>query len=266
MKMVHVEQFDFQYPRLEADEACIRLLRIRYDNEHQQGIYIDIRTFALDQCPSYKALSYTWGNPFPSEPVQYFAGVRFPTNEESQERAADWHGEHNKIHCNGSLIYVSLNLFEALAQLSGLREPGFLWVDRLCIDQDNELEKSIQVGLMSKIYVKADSVLIWLGPSGTDSSAALQIQQNFADPVYDLANNGKIRDAEIRTFNPGEYSPTDESYLENLGLHVTDPIIWFAWTQFFRRSFFIVVGRCKRLLLLGKSRFYVAANGLTGTS
>jgi hypothetical protein len=37
------------------------------------------------------------------------------------------------------------------------------WIDNLCIDQDNPLEKNHQVHLMRDIYQKANSILVWLG-------------------------------------------------------------------------------------------------------
>ena len=44
-----------------------------------------------------------------------------------------------------------------------------LWVDALCIDQENKAERSQQVQLMSKIYSRAQKVIAWLGPAADDS-------------------------------------------------------------------------------------------------
>jgi len=88
---------------------------------------------------SYIALSYVWG----------------PSTQNKQ------------ILVNGHLCPVTDNLYAALDQLqhcvaikTGLR----IWVDALCIDQNNLEEKAYQIELMHKIYAQAQHVVIWLGP------------------------------------------------------------------------------------------------------
>ena len=82
----------------------------------------------------YNALSYHWGS------VQ---------------------GQHH-ILCNGRVTQVSSTLHEALSQYrkSNLNKP--LWVDALCINQDNIRERNHQVHLMTDIYELADLVIVWL--------------------------------------------------------------------------------------------------------
>ena len=41
--------------------------------------------------------------------------------------------------------------------------PRRLWIDALCINQEDVQERNEQVGLMNRIYGDADEVLIWLG-------------------------------------------------------------------------------------------------------
>lgn len=59
----------------------------------------------------------------------------------------------------------------ALLALRQTDEDRLLWIDAICIDQDNDKEKGHQVGQMRQIYENAEQVLIWLGPSnrGIDS-------------------------------------------------------------------------------------------------
>jgi hypothetical protein len=62
--------------------------------------------------PKYQALSYTWGNPDITE----------------------------TIAVNGALVEVQQNLHDALFNLIELPEWGgevWLWVDAICIDQQN---------------------------------------------------------------------------------------------------------------------------------
>jgi hypothetical protein len=55
---------------------------------------------------------------------------------------------------------VRKGLFRFLQAYDGI---DYLWIDQLCIDQSNILERNHQVGLMASIYSQSRSVLIWLG-------------------------------------------------------------------------------------------------------
>jgi hypothetical protein len=220
-------------PSLHPFKPSIRLLKVSKLESQSSSLSFDIESFVLLECPSYKAFSYTWGSPFPSGQALNPVKERFPSDEEFATRNVDWQVENETIRCNGQLVQVGLNLFEALTQLSMVCEEGYLWIDRLCIDQTNTEERSSQVTIMSQIYSKASSVLVWLGRGGEDASAAMQIQDNFAGPIFDLYTAGKLTEAEFQT-----HSPNDSSYLAEYNLQITMPKVWFAWHQFFRRSWF----------------------------
>ncbi|KAM6513796.1 hypothetical protein FALCPG4_015009 [Fusarium falciforme] len=48
-----------------------------------------------------------------------------------------------------------------------------LWIDALCINQNDERERSQQVSMMDEIYSRASRVLIWLGSLGKFESTSL---------------------------------------------------------------------------------------------
>jgi hypothetical protein len=48
-----------------------------------------------------------------------------------------------------------------------------LWIDQICIDEEDLDEKGHQVQLMALIYQKARSNLVWLGESPYQSNRAL---------------------------------------------------------------------------------------------
>ena len=224
-----VESDPLPLPKLNTTTQSIRLLKARRVGQ----LSYDVQTFILAQCPTYKALSYTWGSPFPPDQLTNTIGQRFPSDKEFEERAFDWHAEDSIIQCNGSSVRVGQNLFEALSELSAVGEQGFIWIDRLCIDQSNTSERASQVALMSRIYSKAAAVIVWLGRGGEDSLAVLRIQTNFAGPLFDLAKEGKLSEMDLQGHNPD-----NESYLAEFALQITMLDTWFAWTQFFRRSWF----------------------------
>lgn len=85
--------------------------------------------------PKYKALSYTWGSELVTK----------------------------KIMINGKDFEVRCNLWDALVQLRSRTEERSLWIDAVCINQADILERNQQVRFMPHIYSRAQMVLIWLG-------------------------------------------------------------------------------------------------------
>ena len=76
-----------------------------------------------------------------------------------------WGGEDftEEISLNGSVFKVTPNLYQALLRSRDPKHEVLLWIDQICINQGDENEKGQQVGLMSRIYGCAVSVIIWLG-------------------------------------------------------------------------------------------------------
>lgn len=61
---------------------------------------------------------------------------------------------------------VHLNLHSALpflARRAGNVVPPPIWVDAVCINQNDEEEKVVQIRMMNRIYRRAQSVWVWLG-------------------------------------------------------------------------------------------------------
>lgn len=72
-----------------------------------------------------------------------------------------------------TLSEVTKSLEIALFHLAPEAEPLTLWIDALCIDQNDEVEKTEQVQQMHHIYSQAASVITWLGPATENSDAAM---------------------------------------------------------------------------------------------
>ncbi|CAG9981223.1 unnamed protein product [Clonostachys byssicola] len=86
--------------------------------------------------PPYQALSYAWGAP-------------------GQQAS--------HIQVNDCEFAVTANLGVALRFLRDNKEPIVLWIDALCINQQNDRERSSQVAKMRDIYKAANQVIIFLG-------------------------------------------------------------------------------------------------------
>jgi len=83
----------------------------------------------------YLALSYVWGSP---QIVAY-------------------------VMVEDRYSLVTENLHAALQHLRSEQEPLYIWIDQICINQQDHEERSQQVMLMHEIFGKSVQVLIWLG-------------------------------------------------------------------------------------------------------
>jgi len=82
---------------------------------------------------------------------------------------------------------ATVNLFNALRRLRLPHEERRLWVDAICINQDDNTEKSHQVNLMSKIYSWTSRVLLWIGDfSGDKDTGPNIIPEETTKAAFDL--------------------------------------------------------------------------------
>ncbi|KAK0646920.1 heterokaryon incompatibility protein-domain-containing protein [Cercophora newfieldiana] len=77
---------------------------------------------------------------------------------------------------------------ELALALKYLRRPGkkrVLWIDAVCIDQDDLGERNHQVQMMSRIYTRSEQVCVWLGEADSDSEMAINF---IRDEIRELRN------------------------------------------------------------------------------
>jgi hypothetical protein len=113
--------------------------------------------------PSFEALSYTWGS-----------------NED--------HADIEVVHVAQSLsldstMTVQQNLLDALIHLRSPTSTRTLWIDAICLNQEDLVERSQQVKRMGDIYRCAWRVVVWLGLPAFNSSRALQLLGRVGDMV-----------------------------------------------------------------------------------
>ena len=58
---------------------------------------------------------------------------------------------------------IRANLSRFLRTARQYSHYGPFWIDALCINQDDNTEKSQQAAIVDEIYSKAESVVVWLG-------------------------------------------------------------------------------------------------------
>lgn len=152
----------YEYQPLTTSEQEIRLLTITNKTSMIHG---QITRVSLNEQPAYTALSYTWKKPFDDYSDE-------STNPETH------------IEVSGKILRISTILEEALECLYRCK-IGSVWIDAICIDQDNQDERSEQISLMGILYSKAQKVIVWLGPETNSSGAAWDFLRLMAERTDD---------------------------------------------------------------------------------
>ena len=139
------------YSCLNEAAGEIRLVDILPGTKGSETV-IELHTTHLRQdepAPSFEALSYAWGSARDTVEVQV--------------------GDHK----DGSLS-ITRNLSIALQHLRLPHRSRTFWIDAICVDQDNLQERGQQVKRMADIYTKAERVVVWLGPEGSNTALAME--------------------------------------------------------------------------------------------
>ncbi|CZR67662.1 uncharacterized protein PAC_17561 [Phialocephala subalpina] len=142
----------YKYQPLNLDRPSIRLLKLLEGN-FGDDIQCELIDGWIEESIPYDALSYTWG---------------------STERAAT-------ITVDGSIMGVTVNAYEALQQIRSKDESRYLWIDAICIDQENLQERGHQVQQMGLIYQKAERVFIWLGQGTKETDLVMDSMKSLHD-------------------------------------------------------------------------------------
>lgn len=145
MSKAHLAEMDeFAYHPLDSTAGDIRTIRILPGKDD------DLLCCTLSHQPleEYTCLSYTWGEPPASR----------------------------CIAINGKIFRIRVGLHDFLCSARRYGVTESLWIDAICINQSDNIEKSEQVRRMGQIYGESKCVIIWLG---LDDEAAQRLGQMY---------------------------------------------------------------------------------------
>ena len=113
----------------------------------------DVSQLSLPQShlPRFEALSYAWGEPNFTHP----------------------------IICNGHPLAVTSNLYSALLHLRYKTSSRLLWIDQICINQFDIIERNSQLRNVGRIYKLAQNVIAWLGDESLESTRLMKTLENY---------------------------------------------------------------------------------------
>ncbi|RMY74336.1 hypothetical protein D0863_03298 [Hortaea werneckii] len=124
------------YQPLNSNDSVIRLARLLPGPDNAK-IELQLERVSLSEATvlGYEALIYIWGDM----------------------------ANRKEICVDGHYLSVGANLAAFLVSLRRPELTRLLWIDCICINQDDLQEKSQQIAMMNQIYSGADRVLIWRG-------------------------------------------------------------------------------------------------------
>jgi hypothetical protein len=113
------------------------------------------------------------------------------------------------ILCDGRPLQITRSLSIALRRLRDPANNRQVWVDQVCINQLDQVERSQQVRHMNSIYKKASKVVIWLGEDpGNHADKAFALLKSLAAISQDvlLLESFRAKQAEGQLdWYPSEY-------------------------------------------------------------
>ena len=137
----------YAYVKLKFPTRQIRLMQI---DTSGNDVICDLRDFDLARAPPYVAVSYTWGSP------------------EAPRR----------IWINSRPHQVRRNCYSALNELILHRVTEYVWIDAICINQNDNAERAKQVQMMTAIFTNA----LWVAAI-PESCAPF----SYGRPLHDLS-------------------------------------------------------------------------------
>lgn len=81
-------------------------------------------------------------------------------------------------------FYIRNNLKAALLRFRDPHDDVNVWVDAICIDQENNTEKKAQVSRMHEVYTQAENVCIWLGEGKEETPETFAFLREILDLHY----------------------------------------------------------------------------------
>ncbi|KAK0651147.1 heterokaryon incompatibility protein-domain-containing protein [Cercophora newfieldiana] len=137
----------FDYGSLPLGHEEIRIFELLPAADHSDAVVARIFRAHLQGLPSFSALSYCWGDKHNRGPVEIAIG--------------------------SDTLSITASLETALRALRKADRPVLLWIDQICINQNDAKEKSRQIPLMKDIYSLSDETIGWLGESTRESDVAM---------------------------------------------------------------------------------------------
>jgi Heterokaryon incompatibility protein (HET) len=193
--------------------SFFRLLKIKLEPPHSSSnisISCRLEAFPREMSPAYSALSYSWDDAEGSEMASQSADDTKPC-----------------ILLEGRRVNVGSNLYHALLRLPSC---SYWWIDALCINQMDTVERNTQVSIMHNIYRAAEKVFVWLGPDKMGETLLVRELLRFLLQ--------RFVDDEVSKYEQNWLNKDNQNALLAAGLPALEHPIWKAVVRFWDRRWF----------------------------
>ncbi|KAF2664373.1 HET-domain-containing protein [Microthyrium microscopicum] len=216
----------YEYSELPPGDQrkCARFLEI-LPGTAQDDINCQLHQHYLDNAPPYETLSYCWGTTANRTPVQI----------------------------DGSTLYITKNLRRALFHLRHETQSRLMWVDAICINQNDLPERAEQITIMRDLYRSSTQTVIWIHQGNEELAGAL-------DKCIELAELARADQSVLIGSGPGKdetsKARSDSEFADKMYGLTEDPIDALLLTPWFSRVWVVqeLVLSKRRTLLLGNEQ------------
>ncbi|KAK3685188.1 heterokaryon incompatibility protein-domain-containing protein [Podospora appendiculata] len=147
------------------------------------------------------------------------------------------------ITCDGRTMLVTVNLHDALHMLketaahhhadsmSDPAAPKHVWIDAVCVNQDDVVERNAQVARMAQTFLAAQSVVVWLGAEDqftADAIAVIEAIASIPEPLWNSISYTDFFDS----------SSSSSSWHAKAGIDPIPHSSWLALIAFINRPWF----------------------------
>ncbi|TVY14492.1 Heterokaryon incompatibility protein 6, OR allele [Lachnellula arida] len=134
----------------------IRVLEVLPGGEHDD-VQCRLEHVLVNNPPEFNALSYTWGDPQAPKVTISVDGYDLLVTKS----------------CKSILQELRR---ESMAQ----SKPQFIWIDAICINQSDIVERNIQVQVMGEVYRNAKKLIVRLGAEDNDIREVIEIMNELS--------------------------------------------------------------------------------------
>lgn len=156
----------YKYQPLSSPSTQIRLLELL---PGRGIIQCRLKVTELEEAQdTYEAISYCW--------KAYTRESWFGSTYKEKKKQKRF-----RVRIDEANFYITENLHGALLQMRSESRARVLWADAICINQEDDKEKSAQVAMMAQIYKGGFRTLAWLGEADHGTRRAFHFLKECAN-------------------------------------------------------------------------------------
>jgi hypothetical protein len=242
----------FKYKPLNTSSNEIRLIRILpgIDPEKLQCSLIHV---SMDEDPQYNALSYAWREPAVFSPKEVDDSEDLVVHSAKQGRSGKTTSRVPLLRIFRTGLKIGKNLATFLRSArSSETASDLIWIDAICINQEDIKERNVQVQRMRDIYKNAGEVLVWLGPQGSDTALAYEhIRMLYVTCKSDVGE----RVVSLEFENSARWSEEEILWLKNGLTTGTHSPGWIAFFNLLDRSWWYRIWATQEVVVAKRVTF-----------